>query len=412
MAGRLGAVMRFGGGYGLSVVISGVLSVAVIPIVILVAGETAWATIAVAQAVGGFGYVLVAAGWGIVGPSEIAALDDSARGQYYRDSFATRMWLFGLALVPVAVIAIVLARADPALAGITVAGGLFAALSAGWFFVGERSPIRYLLLDTLPRNLATVVGAGALLVTGNALWFVVAQLAGGVVSTWLATRDILARYADGAWRWGVLEAFGRLRTQSSAISMAATSAVYVNLPVLIVQIFIPASTAMYALAERILRLSVFATRPFVQVSQGYVPHSDLREQATRAIRVTRLALVLSAAGGLAYALFGPAVSRILSGGTLEMPFDLALPMGVALAAMLSSQITGFACLTAFGLTRVLAKSTLAGAITGACLLVPAAIVYGVVGLAWALALSELVVLVVQLGALRPHLKRARNGADG
>jgi hypothetical protein len=170
-------------------------------------------------------------------------------------------------------------------------------------------------------------------------------------------------------------------------------------------VFVPSATAVYALAERIMRMALYATRPFVQFSQGYVPHPDPAQQAIRASRVSALALASGVLGGAAYAVAGPLVSSVLSGGTLPMPLDLSIPMGLALAAMLGSQVTGFACLTAFGLTRTLAQSTIVGAILAALALIPAALVLGVVGVAWVLAMSELAVLAVQLVKLRPHFAR-------
>lgn len=402
---RSRALLRFGGGYGLAVVTGGVLSIAVIPVVILAAGEQSWATIAVAQAVGGFAFVFVAGGWGVTGPTATAALPEAERGQYYRDSVATRGWLFVAIIVPASAIAVLLTQDQPWLAAMTVAGGLMAALSAGWFYVGESSPIRFLLIDTLPRNAATVVGAIVLLATGDALWFVTAQFLGALLACVVATVDILRRYPAGRWIIRPISSFGRLRGQSSAITMAATAGVYVNLPIVIVQVFIPAATADYALAERMLRMTLYATRPFVQFSQGYVPDPDPARQSVRATRVTALALASGVLGGAAYAVGGPFASGLLSGGTLPMSLSLSIPLGVALAAMLGSQVTGFACLTAFGLTRTLAQSTVVGAVLGAITMVPAAIVFGVDGLAWALAASELAVLAVQLVKLRPHLTR-------
>ena len=69
---RTKTALRFAGGYGLSVAISGVVSLAVIPAIIVAAGADAWATIAVAQAVAGFAFVFAVYGWGVVGPTEVA----------------------------------------------------------------------------------------------------------------------------------------------------------------------------------------------------------------------------------------------------------------------------------------------------------------------------------------------------
>ena len=90
---RTKTALRFAGGYGLSVAISGVVSLAVIPAIIVAAGADAWATIAVAQAVAGFAFVFAVYGWGVVGPTEVARLADDRRGAYYFESLLSRTWL-------------------------------------------------------------------------------------------------------------------------------------------------------------------------------------------------------------------------------------------------------------------------------------------------------------------------------
>ena len=53
--------------------------------------------------------------------------------------------------------------------------------------------------------------------------------------------------------------------------------------------------------------------------------------------------------------------------------------------------------------RLYVTSTIAGAVTGAILLVPLMLLFGTPGIAAGLALSEIVVLAVQLVKLRPFL---------
>jgi hypothetical protein len=128
--------------------------------------------------------------------------------------------------------------------------------------------------------------------------------------------------------------------------------------------------------------------------------------ARRAARVTVLAVVIGVAGGLMYALAGPWIGDVLSGGTLTITLALAVPMAINLAAILASQLTGFACLTAFGMDRVLASSTIVGAIVGTVLMTPLLFLLGAPGVAWGLAVAELCVLVVQLMRLIPRLRSA------
>lgn len=397
--------LRFAGGYGLSVAISGVVSLAVIPAIIVAAGADAWATIAVAQAVAGFAVVFAVYGWGVVGPTEIASRTADERGSYFFDSLLSRFWLC-IVVLPVAIlIAIAVVGHDPLLVALTVASGVLVALGAGWFYVGEASPIRFLLIDTVPRIAGTVLGAIVLVATGEVIAFAAIQLLGVLVSAVLASWNILARH--GGWRFTLspLRAVRNLAGQASPVAMSATSSVYVNVPIVLIDVFLPQATAVYALAERIVRLALYSTRPVVQVAQGWVPSPDPAVQAGRARRVTVIALGLGLLGGLVYAVAGPWIGDVLSGGTLVIPFALAIPMAVNLAAILASQLTGFACLTAYGLTKPLAMSTIVGAVAGTLLMYPLLLWIGAPGVAWGLAIAELCVLAVQLVSLVPRIRR-------
>lgn len=397
---RVRRLFRAAGGYGISVVISGIVSIAVIPTVIIVAGEGAWTTIAVSQAIAGFGFVLATYGWGVTGPTDVAGLQASARGRFFFDSLLSRAWLT-LAVLAVSIpLAIALADGDPWLAALTVSSGVLVALSSGWFYVGERSPIRFLLYDTVPRLAGTAAGAAVLIATGEVRWFAGLQLLGVVAAAVICSADILRRHGGWAFTASPVRAAANLRGQAAPVTMAATTSLYVNVPVVIVQIFLPSATAVYALAERMVRLTLYATRPIVQVAQGYVPSPDPDRRIERARRVTGLALGLALIGGIGFALLAPWVSGLLSGGSLELSWALAAAMAANIGALLASQLTGFACLTALGLARVLARSTIVGAIVGTALMIPFTLWFGVVGLAWGLALSEFAVLAVQLAALR------------
>ena len=399
-------VMRASSGYGLSVISGGIISVAVIPVVIIVAGSHVWAAIAVAQGVAGFGAVFVSAGWGVTGPTETARMTVKTRGQFYIDSLVSRTWLFVAVAIVCAAVTLLLTDAAPAVAVVALIAALVPGLSAGWFFVGEASPMRFLLIETIPRQAGSLVGALLLFATGNALWFVGGQLVGGIVATVVSSWDILRRYHDWRVDLSLPRAILRMREHIPAVSMSAVSTLYVNLPIIVVQIFLPSFTAVYALAERMMRLALYATRPFVQVSQSYVPHEDLHEQHKRSRRTLLWTLLGGIGGGLLYALLAPWAGLLLSGGELHISFAVSASLGLALAAMLISQVTGFTILTTYRLNKALAWSTVAGAIVGVVALVPAALVVGVAGVTTVLALSEIVVLAYQLLVLRKVLARA------
>lgn len=405
-------LMRASGGYGLSVISGGIISVAVIPVVIIVAGPHVWAAIAVAQGVAGFGTVFVGAGWGVTGPTETARMRPEDRGQFYIDSVVSRTWLFIPVTLICIVITLLLTRTAPSVAIVALIAALVPGLSAGWFFVGEVSPMRFLLIETVPRQAGSLVGALLLFATGNALWFVGTQLFGGLLATLLSSMSILRRYRGGRLDLSLRRAILRMREHIPAVSMSAVSTLYVNLPIIVVQIFLPSFTAVYALAERIMRLALYATRPFVQVTQGYVPHEDSSEQLRRSRRTLKWTFIGGIGGGVLYALLAPWAGSILSGGQLHVTFAMSISLGFALAAMLISQVTGFTILTTYRRNSALAWSTVAGAVVGVVLFVPAALVIGIAGVTAVLALSEVVVLVFQMVILRRLLGAQASSREG
>lgn len=404
-------LVRASSGYGLSVISGGIISIAVIPVVIIVAGAHVWAAIAVAQGVAGFGAVFVGAGWGVTGPTETARMRPEGRGQFYMDSLVSRSWLLVAVSMVCVVITLLLTRTTPAVAVVALIAALVPGLSAGWFFVGETSPMRFLLIETLPRQAGSLLGAILLFATGNALWFVGVQLFGGLVATILSSASILRRYPGWKADLSLPRAILRMREHIPAVSMSAVSTLYVNLPIIVVQIFLPSFTAVYALAERIMRLALYATRPFVQVTQGYVPHEDAAEQLRRSRRTLRWTLVGGTAGGLLYAVLAPWAGLLLSGGELHISFAVSISLGFALAAMLISQVTGFTILTTYRRNSALAWSTVAGAMVGVVGLVPAALLLGIAGVTSVLAISEVVVLGFQLFVLAGPLRAPGAGAQ-
>ena len=167
--------------------------------------------------------------------------------------------------------------------------------------------------------------------------------------------------------------------------MSATASVYVNVPIVLIDLFLPQATAVYALAERIVRLALYSTRPVVQVAQGWVPSPDPVVQAGGHDVSPRSRSASARSADSSTPSRDPGSASCSRAGSSTIPFALAVPMAVNLAAILASQLTGFACLTAFGLTRALATSTIVGAIVGTALMLPLLFWIGAPGVAWGLA---------------------------
>lgn len=395
---------RMIGTYALSILLMATVSIGVIPIVVTRAGVDIWAGVATAQAIAGFSAVLVAFGWGVTGPAAVAVADADARGAYFADSVASRFWLFVI-IAPIMLIAVkLLAPGDFLVDALVAISLLLPSLGASWFFVGERAPWRLLLIENMPRATGTALGALALALTGEPVWFGAVQALGAVGAVTLSWRDVLSRHrVRPALHPG--PAFRRLASQASGVVAAGTAALYVNLPLVVVASLVPEATAIYALADKIQKFATTAYTPVLQIAQGYVPNADPEKRVKRARRATLVSFALGIVAAVAYILLMPLTSNVLSGGTLKPDTSLAVPLGIGLGAVCVSAITGLACLTAFGAVRQVAVSTVLGAVVGVPLIVLLGLTDGSLGIAWAVSVSEVLVVGYQLGALHRILRR-------
>lgn len=396
---------RRAGGYGSSIALSTLVNLAVVPIVIAVAGSAAWGGIAVSQSIASFGFVLVAFGWGITGPSAVAGLGEPARGQFFVDSVITRAYLFVL-VAPLVLISVwVLSPGNTMANQFAALALLLPALGSSWFFVGERRPWRLFFMENVPRALGTALGAVLLVLTRDIVWFAVSQSLGSIFSTGIAVWDVMRRHPRYRAVMRLRPALGRLRDQASGMIAAGTAALYVSLPLVLVALLVPQATAVYALADKLLRFSVAAYSPVIQIAQGYVPDRDPAIHRSKAELALKLSLGLGLVAGGGYMLLAPWGASVLSAGAIVVSWSLAAPLGLALAAIAVSAVVGWACLTSFGAVKKVAVSTVLGVLFGAPLLVFGGLWFGLVGIAWATAASELIVALYQIGQLRRFIRR-------
>src|SRR4051794_30938992 len=101
----IGDLLRRGGGFAFNMFIVAGSSLVAIPLVIGLAGGNVWAAVTVAQTVGALAAILVAFGWGVLGPATVAKMHaDADQRQYFTDSLAARAYLFALTAVPMALV--------------------------------------------------------------------------------------------------------------------------------------------------------------------------------------------------------------------------------------------------------------------------------------------------------------------
>lgn len=380
-----------------------------IPIVIRIAGTEAWAVQAVCQSIASLFGVLIGFGWGTTGPSMVASTSPDGRFQLFADSLSSRIYLFILGAPAMAVFMVFL---QPHYVPLVVLGSfayLMPSLGAAWYFIGESKPGRLFFFDATPQLLGTLVGIAGLTWTGRIEVLVLSQLvfnlAGVAVSAFVVLRGAQSLFR---LNMGLKESFSRLSHQRHGVITAATGSLYVNLPLIVISAWLPVQLDLYTMVDRIFRYSVTAFSPVLQFIQGWIPEGGREGLQHRMTRAIQAGVMFGVLGGAAIFLLSPTVSSVLSHEKLILPLALTAPVALSFFSVALSQVLGLACLVIIGRGAALAKSTVLGALAGAPLIVVAALTTDVVGVAWAVTASEMVVTTYQLSVIRRFLREQKH----
>lgn len=398
-------------GFATPIVVNAVVSLMTIPALVAVLGPDAWGRVAVAQSAGALGSVVVGFGWAVVGPASVAALPRNARGDYFGRSIPPRLILFSVTIPALILLTLLVARPTSNaawLSEILIAVGMAAAgLSSSWFFVAEAAPWRLVLWDLLPRAAGTLAAVGVLLATRSLLLFAVLFLLGYLAAAVSGTWSVLRRHPTQVKPPSMRELAATLRTSLPAFTTAATSALYVNVPLLLLSALNPAALATYALADKIYRFSLTAVQPINQIAQGYVPAGRESERPNRINVAATGTAVAALTFGLLFVVFGPWLGEVLSRGEIEVPRVIFALLAAAGLCVVLSRFTGLTYLVLVERTRTLARSTVLGAVTGIFLTVILAPSLGGTGVAAAILGAEIFVLIVQLIVIL-NIRRSRS----
>lgn len=392
--------------YGLTVVLNGAISLVTIPIVVASAGADHWASLATGQSIGGWFAVLVIFGWGLTGPTSIAAARVADRPTMFLDSLLARGALLVPVLIAQSIVTAAIVPHEKLVALIAGAAMTLAGASANWYFTGEGRAGRFLLLDTVPRVAGTITGMLLLLGTGQLLLFALAQLAGSVAALAVSAVVILRR-ADVDVR-GALRGRRILTTlleQRHGVVATGLFAAFTPAVLAIVAVFMPAALPMFVLADRLAKFAGMAVSPLFQMFQGWVPRATGLELVRR-IRVTGLiTLATAVAAGVLYGVLLPYVAELLAHGQIVYTVPMAIAFAVLAAAQLTAPFLSTVALMAVGRLRLIALSAAIGvpASLGAFVLVE---LLQVPDLAvWTIVAGNLAVLLWQGLALRRELAR-------
>lgn len=385
---------------------STVVSLVTVPLIIGRTSAEAWGSLAVIQTAAILFGVLVAFGWGTTGAATVASMPRDARPAMYLESLVSRAYLFTFTL-PLMVVVMLLI--SPAGVGVVIAGSfayLLPFLGATWYFVGEARPARMFLLDALPQMTGVMVGFLILNVTGELTHFLIALAVLTAVGVFLSSAVILRGLpADTRVDLGLKAAMRRLAPQRHGVVTAGTTSLYVTLPLLAVSALVPSATPLYAMGDKLFRFGLVAFSPVLQVIQGWVPEGGPGNVAHRVRRAAFMGPLFGLLGGTAITFATPTIAGVLSHGEVKLTVAQALPFGLMFTVVACTQIIGLACLVAMNQSKALAGSTVLGAVAGVPLILAAAYFLDVWSVAWAVVVSELVVLAYQAGTLRRQLGR-------
>jgi O-antigen/teichoic acid export membrane protein len=279
------------------------------------AGASSFLALALGQSVGTFGALMAGWGWDLVGPPRVAAATYVEQRLLLAQSIANRV----VACVVVFPIALLIAwllapEGQGALGALSAAAAVVAALSPGWWLIGQGRARELIHVDTVPRTVAAMVSAALV-----ALGF---SAAAYPTLTFLAA---VSSYGVFYVRLHPLRADRRLLRPTMTFPKASTgmlimliSGLYSSSALPLVQVVAPGAAASFASAYRLLTYWNFSTIVTGNALQNWV----VQVPSEYVSRLRRALALLSAQGvvlGLALALLGQLTSELLFGSALSSP---------------------------------------------------------------------------------------------
>jgi O-antigen/teichoic acid export membrane protein len=359
-----------------------------LPVLARLAGLDAWLAIAVGQSVGGFAGLVVSLGFNTVGPTAVARATPDERPELLRRSLAPRALLFLPAGAAAAVVAVLIAPSSHALeaALMAIALALFG-VSPSWFMVGLGRPALIVVVDILPRLLATLAAAGLLVVTGSVVWYPVLL----IVATLGSGLGYAARVVGGRGLATVRrgEVAGTIREHRSAVAIELSGGAYNALAVAFVgAVASPAQAAAYVSGDKLYRVGQYSASALGNALQGWVVEAGAAAFGRRVRLALTAHAVLGLAGFAGFALLGAPLSGWLFGAEVAIDELTALGFGVAAFNIVLGTGIGRVVLIALGARRRFLASVLVGAAVGVPSILLLASAFGAAGGAWGLALGE------------------------
>lgn len=314
-------------------------------------GLDSWASVAVGQTVGALGAIVVGYGWSIAGPTRVAALNREGQRQEYADATRVRLIILPVAITVVVVIVSLISSVDPLIAAVGSLPVLILALSANFYFVGTATPLRLLMLETVPRVAFTVIACILMSVFGwNVLSGLLIQLLGAIVAVACSAAFILGSSARSLYARGALDTRlsikALLRRQRSGLLAALLVNFYAGAPILIVSVFAPAVLPAFSVVDKLAKQLLAGSSPVTAVLQGWVPRAGAGRLLARSRAAVAGAWALAAVvGAIVAVLSGPIVDWVSAGEYVPQMLTSTL-IGTFVGLFLAQNAVSFSALAA------------------------------------------------------------------
>ena len=359
-------------------------------------GATGLAAIGIGQSLGSTAAVIGELGWGVLGPQRVARADNAERTRLFQSALATKIVALSV-VVPAAAIAAFLTAPDYKLASsaIAVAFG-FAAVSPSWFLIGLNRPMLILLGEALPRLTMSVLCAAAILLGAPLETYGIALIVAAAL-TWIIVARITQQRVWPRW-----EAFRTgpavIRHQMPLTGGRIVSVLYTSLPVTIVALVSPGSTATFTAADRLMRMALSLLGGIPSRLQSWVGALDgeARVKRSRQSLLMNVALGLVAATG--YAITAPLIAPFIFSNSVTLGFETTVLSGAVILTICASRGFGLS-LVAEGKANWIAAANVGAAITGVIATFTLAALWETNGAILGGLAAEMVGLMIQAGIL-------------
>jgi O-antigen/teichoic acid export membrane protein len=389
--------------------LSAVVPIFVMPIIARIAGPLGWSSIGSGLAIGIFASTVILFGWNIEGPVRIARSGDvQVRLRIYGESIGTRL-LLCIVVMPVAAALVYLIsapahRVDAILIALSAASG---GLSPAWYFIGIGNPRLLGVVDTIPRVVASLISIPLLLITGQIWLYAAMQLIATVV-----TMRIFLHLAPGSrgkapkivWKLGDMLCI--LRSQAAAAGVNLAGNAYGSTPVPIATATVSGPGASnFASADQLYRYALFPVVVLANAFQGWALEFDGEQGRRRQLVAIGAHVLLGVVGGALLAVFGPLVSSIMFGPALAAGQVTSVFYGLALCFLCIAAPLQRNVLIPAGRASLVFGVTVAAALAGVSTMVVFGTLKSVDGIAFGMAASEAIVLLL---LIKPSIKALRS----